>query len=96
MSRGGRPQPAGDWREVAACRGMADDTFFPDPGDTAAVNHAKTVCAGCPVRRACLAEALAEEGGRTKAYRFGVRGGKTHGQRYAMYAARRASHQVAL
>jgi len=86
---------ASAWRESAACQGIADDTFFPAPGDTAAAEHAKAICAGCPVRRPCLAEALAEEGGRTKAYRFGVRGGKTHGQRYALYAAGRASRKTA-
>jgi WhiB family redox-sensing transcriptional regulator len=84
---------APDWRKSATCRGMNDDTFFPAPGKTAATNYAKSICAMCPARRACLEDALRAEGGRTKNYRFGVRGGKTPGQRYAIYTARRKQTQ---
>jgi len=80
-----------DWRDAALCRDVNDDTFFPSPGDTAATEYAKSICALCPVRPTCLAEALAEEGGRTKVNRFGVRGGLTHSQRYALYTRRRLS-----
>lgn len=55
------------WRDRAACRGTNPALFY-DP-HPAAIDSAKTVCAGCPVRHACAAHALAvgEE--------FGVWGG---------------------
>lgn len=55
------------WRQRAACRGTNPSLFY-DP-HPAAIEVAKTVCAGCPVRDACAAHALAvgEE--------FGVWGG---------------------
>ncbi|MDX3587317.1 WhiB family transcriptional regulator [Streptomyces europaeiscabiei] len=80
-----------DWRDASACRDINDDTFFPQPGDTRGTEKAKAICAGCPVRRTCLETALAEEGGRTKDNRFGVRGGLTHNQRYTEYTRRRLS-----
>jgi hypothetical protein len=48
------------WLDDAACRDAKDpDAWFPDPaipvGDLA---EPLTVCAGCPVRRSCLAAAL--------------------------------------
>ncbi|MFG2780779.1 WhiB family transcriptional regulator [Streptomyces prunicolor] len=90
-----RPEPAPDWRELAVCREVDDNTFFPSPGDVTGINYAKTICAGCPVQRACLVDALREEGGRAKSNRFGVRGGKSAGQRYAMYTAHRRRQQRA-
>ena len=88
-------EPARAWLTKAACRanGVDPDLFFPAPGDLRGINAAKGVCARCPVRRACLADALAEEGGRAKSNRFGVRGGKAPGQRYALYAATRKQRQ---
>jgi WhiB family redox-sensing transcriptional regulator len=55
------------WRDRAACRGTNPALFY-DP-HPAAIDVAKSVCAGCPVRHACAAHALAvgEE--------FGVWGG---------------------
>ena len=55
------------WRHRAACRGTNPALFY--DSHPAAINAAKTVCAGCPVRHACAAHALAvgEE--------FGVWGG---------------------
>lgn len=55
------------WRHRAACRGTNPALFY-DP-HPAAIDAAKTVCAGCPVRHACATHALAvgEE--------FGVWGG---------------------
>lgn len=55
------------WRERAVCRGTNPALFY-DP-HPAAIDAAKRVCAGCPVRQPCAAHALAagEE--------FGVWGG---------------------
>ncbi len=44
------------WREDALCRGMPVTVFHPVTSD--GERHAKTVCAGCPVRDACLQHAL--------------------------------------
>jgi hypothetical protein len=78
-----------------ACRETDPEVFFPNPGDTRRTNIAKEFCAACPVRRACLEAALAEEGGRTKDNRYGVRGGLTHGQRYGLYSRRRMAGRKA-
>lgn len=72
-------EPAVDWRTDALCAQsqFADqrDMFFPHPGEKAKAAAAKKICAACPVRQACLDDALAEEGGRGHESRFGVRGG---------------------
>jgi WhiB family redox-sensing transcriptional regulator len=54
-----RPSEGGDWRQWAACAGPGVDPewFFPAPGQQG--TRAKRICAGCPVRPVCLAEALA-------------------------------------
>ncbi|QJT04396.1 WhiB family transcriptional regulator [Streptomyces asoensis] len=49
--------------------------FFPHPGEKAKAEAAKQICASCPVRIACLEDALAEEGGRGHENRHGIRGG---------------------
>lgn len=48
-----------DWRASAACRGLDPDLFFTERND--GVTEAKAVCWGCPVRRECLAYAMAQE-----------------------------------
>jgi len=45
-----------DWRLDAACRHLDTATFFPATDDEVAT--AKAICAGCPVRDACLEFAL--------------------------------------
>lgn len=73
-----------DWRAYAACRHADPGLFFPVGTDLAAhvqVSRAKLVCAGCPVRSACLDWALAN--GRET----GVWGGTAAGERRALRAA---------
>lgn len=90
------PDPAADWRSQAVCAGLKKpDAMFPDPGNKPAVDVARAVCSICPVATACLEDALAEEGGRNKGNRFGVRGGKSPAQRYSIYTARRPSAETA-
>jgi WhiB family transcriptional regulator, redox-sensing transcriptional regulator len=51
-----------NWRRLAACRFTDPDLFFPVSASGASVKQvaaAKAVCAGCQVRRECLAFALA-------------------------------------
>lgn len=71
------------WQDAAACAGLPLDLFFgPEgeqqhekPGREAA---AKAVCVHCPVRAACLDDAL------TRGIRFGVFGGTSEDERRAM------------
>ncbi|WP_268257286.1 WhiB family transcriptional regulator [Kitasatospora indigofera] len=47
---------------AGACRNVPDpDVFFPEDGDEVGAARAKRICAGCPVRSACLAYALATD-----------------------------------
>jgi WhiB family redox-sensing transcriptional regulator len=68
-----------DWRHRAACRDMADDTFYPLGSEgrapVAAEERAKAVCAGCTVTVACLAEALVQRDS------WGIFGGLTAEER---------------
>jgi WhiB family redox-sensing transcriptional regulator len=56
-----------DWHDLAECRGMDTNLFFPSPG--VIPREAKEACARCQVRVEC------EEAGRHE--KFGVWGGKT-------------------
>jgi WhiB family redox-sensing transcriptional regulator len=74
-----RPPAEEDWRSRAACRFMEPELFFPisDSGrgqEQAA--EAKAGCAGCEVRRECLAFAVRTE------ERHGIWGGMTEQERY--------------
>lgn len=61
------------WQSMAECRSVADDSCFPEPGQATA--DALDRCSFCPVRRSCLASALAGD------EEFGVWGGTTEIQR---------------
>ena len=67
-----------NWRSRAACRGVDPELFFPTAEDgpvrDAQVAVAKSVCASCPVREACLAEAL-------ERMPYGIAGGLTPEER---------------
>jgi WhiB family redox-sensing transcriptional regulator len=82
-------EPAGrDWRSAAMCAGPGIDpeSFFPiDSGEAgaAAVAVAKQVCAACPVRAECLADAMGAE---DPAERWGVIGGLSATERAALFA----------
>jgi WhiB family redox-sensing transcriptional regulator len=64
-----------EWRENSACGSSDADDLF---ADSARQRQAKAVCAGCPVRTECLAEALDER------IEFGVWGGMTERDRRAL------------
>ena len=59
------------WTLQAACAGRTDE-MFPEPREQ---TRARQVCFGCPVRAACLAEALDNR------IEWGVWGGKTERER---------------
>lgn len=60
-----------DWTLQAKCRGM-EDALFPEASDQ---KRARLLCAGCPVRSECLAEALDNK------IEWGVWGGMTERER---------------
>jgi WhiB family redox-sensing transcriptional regulator len=76
------PEPSAgreDWRPLAACRFTDPDLFFPLSERGHGVKQAaaaKAICAGCAVRRECLAFAL-----RTRQV-YGIWGGMTERERY--------------
>lgn len=70
------------WRDAAACQRTSPSIFYPTEGDYAAVDAAKAICAGCPVREACLDDALAHRDS-------GVWGGTTEDERERIRRARR-------
>jgi WhiB family transcriptional regulator, redox-sensing transcriptional regulator len=68
-----------DWRSTAACRSADPELFFPisDSGPSLVqAAEAKAICAGCPVRRQCLAFAV-----RTRQV-HGIWGGLTERERH--------------
>lgn len=67
-----RPPP---WSTLAACSGQPLGLFFPSVGDHISVRKARRICACCPVRVACLEDALATGD------RWGMRGGLSPRQR---------------
>jgi WhiB family transcriptional regulator, redox-sensing transcriptional regulator len=73
-----------DWRTYAACRLVSPDFMFPDPGRVKDTAQAKSVCTGCPVQQPCLEEAMWAEEGKPRDARYGVRGGLSPGERYAL------------
>lgn len=62
----------GDWVAEAACQNADSSVFFPD---TAFYEPALFICGGCPVRKDCLAHALAQNESE------GVWGGTTPAER---------------
>lgn len=75
-----------DWREVGACAHADPDLFFPISSTGRALREiakAKAVCAGCPVRQACLDFALEHD------LTHGIWGGTTPEDRRAWRRERR-------
>jgi WhiB family transcriptional regulator, redox-sensing transcriptional regulator len=72
------PARGEDWRSAAACNDTDPDLFFPLSGSGKSLEQAeraKAVCAGCPVRRSCLA--FAQRTGQV----HGIWGGLTEEER---------------
>jgi hypothetical protein len=73
-----------DWRRHAECRTADPEAFFPaaevGPAYDEQVAAAKAICAGCPVRPACLEFALT-------ALAHGIAGGLTADERRALRSA---------
>jgi len=67
-----------DWTSLAKCRGTNDDMF----GEAHDQKRARLLCAGCPVRFECLAEALDNR------IEWGVWGGMTERERRSLLRQR--------
>ncbi len=67
---------AARWRDLAACRGIDLDVFFPGRGEPA--GPARQVCTACPVRQPCLDYAI------TNRIVHGVWGGLAERERRAL------------
>jgi WhiB family transcriptional regulator, redox-sensing transcriptional regulator len=68
-----------DWRTRAACLRADPELFFPE-WTGPAIDQAKQICGGCPVRARCLDWALSHRAA------FGIWGGRTAAERHAMGA----------
>ncbi|WP_405498284.1 WhiB family transcriptional regulator [Streptomyces sp. NBC_00096] len=82
------------WQSRAACRELGSTRFFHPAGERGEDREerdaaAKRICAGCPVREACLGYAL-----RTREP-FGVWGGLTEEERRALLRPSRARRGAA-
>jgi WhiB family redox-sensing transcriptional regulator len=62
-----------------------DDTQLWDGDTKADAEEARTTCGRCPIRDACLTNALNEEGGIVHTARGGIRGGLTTAERAALW-----------
>jgi WhiB family redox-sensing transcriptional regulator len=96
-----QPHPfvdVGDWQRRGACRTLDSSMFFPADGEDGARRkwreaRAKAICAGCPVRPACLEHSLRVQepdgiwGGLTATERLQLRY-QRHGQQDARIARR--------
>lgn len=86
------PYGAGDgadtWRDRALCREVDPEMFFPEQGEPATL--ARRICRRCPVRGACLDDAI--EAGE----KFGIWGGMSIKDRKVIARARaRAAERLA-
>jgi hypothetical protein len=77
-----------NWHQHAACQEQDPELFFADPSDVQRIQAAKQICAGCPVRSACLADVMAWEQPST---RYGVVGGQSAQERHQLHRATRES-----
>jgi WhiB family redox-sensing transcriptional regulator len=85
-------RPDIEWQEAAACRQADPELFFPigTAGAAAAeIQRAKAICARCPVRRPCLAYALAT------GQDFGIWGGHDENERRLLHRQWRESRIAA-
>lgn len=70
-----------DWRDLAECRGVDPDLFFPTRGESIAT--ARATCAACPVRTECLEYAIEHR------EKFGIWGGLSERERRRIRRDRR-------
>ncbi|REE95157.1 WhiB family transcriptional regulator [Thermomonospora umbrina] len=76
------------WHERAACRQADPEMFFARPADRPAIEAAKRVCSGCPVREECLRYASEHDD------LEGIWGGTTERERLAARIRHRLAHSL--
>jgi hypothetical protein len=80
------------WMDDAACKGataLMYDAVWPGdldggPADPDALEHARSMCNVCPVRRRCIELVMEHERGIAAANRYGVAAGMTPEQRWTL------------
>lgn len=81
-----------DWRQQAACLTEDPELFFPvgEIGSQALyqIEQARSICARCPVQRACLDDAMTTEGGGGRDTRHGMWGALHSTERHNLYVRR--------
>ncbi len=81
-----------DWRDRASCRDADPELFFPVGASSGPaqvqITQAKAVCAGCPVRSACLDWAMAS------GQEAGIWGGLDEDERRALRRRRARAQRV--
>lgn len=75
----------------ALCKGIEPEVFFPERGDHRTAQLAREICAACPVKVACLLDALRTEGDASRGHRYGIRGGANPEERWVLH---RLGHAV--
>ena len=86
-------------RPACARRGVDPELFFPEgytSAHTRQIDAARALCAACPARTACLADAMRAEAGKPHPFRHGIRGGLTPTERTALSKARHAAARAAV
>ena len=84
-----------EWRARAACADYSAELWFPNKGGSSEADRydvARQVCHSCPVIGDCLRTAQAEEAGRGRNHRFGMRGGLTPRERFALHQRNPQAH----
>lgn len=67
---------------TAACVGHPPEWWMPDTtGDVNYYRRAKAICATCPIRTRCLADAMRAEASGSDVHRHGLWGGLTPAER---------------
>lgn len=87
----GEARPSGGWLGRAACRALPTELFFPagelDEQAVEQAEEAKSVCASCPVRVACLEFAIATN------QPYGIWGGANASERRSIRRRRQAERR---
>lgn len=78
-----------EWHHRAACREAEAGMFFPRLEAADDYTRAREYCAYCPVRDACLEEAMTVERGLARSARFGMWGGLSPEERHNLRRVRR-------
>lgn len=89
--RGDAPWPSPPpWAADGLCAKVGQPSdWFPDDADVDAISEAAAVCGRCPVREACLEDAMGARG-----LRYGIWGGLTRTERRALRRRRTAAAKL--